>query len=135
MARISFLYDIVFVPFKNPPDTKDCFEMALRSYFSSNGLHYGVSALGGMVHTCGVVWRNERDVTLEDRTKLADWIKTQRIQCTARLGDLEEETDGTDYFRDVTEHVFEVDNLTAEERQQAAKYEENIKKLIQSNKR
>jgi hypothetical protein len=57
-----------------------------------------------------------------DRVALADWIKTQRIRARAKLGSLEEDTESTDLCRDITECIFEVDNLTKEDRKAAARH-------------
>jgi hypothetical protein len=79
-----------------------------------------MSALGGMVRCRGDVRRKSGAVTEADRQSLAEWIKAQHVRCVARLGALEEEDDETQYFRPIDEWVFEVDNLTDADRNQAA---------------
>jgi hypothetical protein len=121
MAEVLFLYDVEFVvPGDNPPDGKERFAEALRSYFETHDLEYGMSALGGMTRCRGDVRRKVGLVTDDDRRSLANWIKAQHVRCIARLGALEEENNDTQYFRPITEWVFEVDNLTDADRQRAA---------------
>ena len=51
VGDILFLYYLEFVPGWNPEDACDHFSEALRSYFVSRGLEFGMSALGGMVRS------------------------------------------------------------------------------------
>ena len=107
-----FLYDVEFVPHTNPPGRKEEFEAALRGHFAASGLDYLMSALGGMVRTRGVAYRKGGDATPADREALAEFLRAQPVLGAVRLGGLEEETEATDFFRDITEWVFAVDNLT-----------------------
>ena len=75
---------------------------------------------GGMANTYGVVHRKRWGVKEKDRVAFAEWIKAQRVRCTVRLGELEEETESTDLVREITEWIFEVDNLTKDDRKAAA---------------
>jgi len=84
---------------------------------------------GGMANTYGVVHRKRWGVKEADRIALTEWIKVQRILATARLGNLEEDTGKTELVRDITELVFEVDNLTKEDRKAAAAYKKEIEKF------
>lgn len=130
-SNVIFLYDVEFVPFKNPPGTKERFEENLKEQaFRANGLDFLMSGLGGMVHTRGIVFRRTEALTMQDRQKVEDWLRTRPMRCTVRLSDLEQESDSTDYFRAITERVFEVDNLTEEDRRQAAAYEAQIKSRV-----
>jgi hypothetical protein len=124
-----FLYDVEFIPFTNPPYRKDQFSEALKEFFRAGGLDFLMSALGGMVHTCGIVFRKEGEVSQHDRERVAEFIRQQPILATARIGELEQETESTDYFRPITEWVFAVDNLSDADRVQAAAYHEQIRRL------
>jgi hypothetical protein len=124
VSVVLFLYDVEFVPVCNPPHTRDRFAEALRSYFEQWGLDAGMSALGGMVRCQGDVRRRSGQVTEDDRQALAEWIKAQPVKCIARLGALEEEHEGTQYFREITEWVFEVGEPTAEDYARAAAWRE-----------
>ncbi len=75
-----------------------------------------------MANTYGVVHRKRWGVKEADRIAFADWIKSQRIRATARLGELEKDTATTDLVRTITEWVFPVDNLTEENRQATTAY-------------
>ncbi len=132
MGEVLFLYDFEFVPYQNPPKTKDGFEEDLKSYFVAQGLDFGMSALGGMVSCRGHVSGKGRSVTEIDRQSLAKWARAQRVRCTARLGALEEDHDDLQFFRKVTEWVFEIDNLTPEERAEAAAYHDEIRRWVES---
>jgi hypothetical protein len=52
-----------------------------------------------------------------------------------RLGDLEEDNDETQLVRKITEWVFEVDNLTKEDRRAAAAHEREMKEQVEIMKR
>jgi uncharacterized protein YggL (DUF469 family) len=132
METILFLYDVEFVPGWNPPRTRDRFAAVLRSYFESQGLDAGMSALGADVRCQGDVRRNDGPVTEEDRQALAEWIRTQPVKCIVRLGQLETELEDTQYFREITEWVFEVGDLTDEDRAQAARWLEQSRSHIRS---
>jgi hypothetical protein len=132
VGEMLFLYDFEFVPYQNPPHTKDRFAEDLRAYFTSNGLNYGMSALGGMVHCRGDVRGKSRPATEEDRQALAAWASRQRVRCTARLGVLELNREDIEFFRPVTEWVFAIDNLTDEDRAEAAAWHESIRQWVQS---
>ena len=132
MGEVLFLYDFEFVPYQNPPHTMDRFKEELRAHFVANGLDYGMSALGGMVHCRGDVRSKGRQVTEEDRQSLAAWAGVQRVRCTARLGALEQDREGIEFFRPVTEWVFALDNLTDADRAEAAAWHESIRQWMQS---
>jgi hypothetical protein len=129
---VLFLYDVEFVPGWNPPRTRDRFAESLRSYFESQGLDFGMSALGGMVRCQGDVRRRIGPVTEDDRRALAEWIKSQPVKCIARLGRLEEEHEGTRYFREITEWVFEVGEPTDDDRAHAVAWHAKLRLWRQS---
>jgi hypothetical protein len=79
-----------------------------------------MGALGGMLHTYGAVWRESGEVSASDREAMANFLRHRPIRATARLGDLEVKNDATDFVRDITEWVFDVDGLTDEDREKAA---------------
>ncbi len=131
MATI-FLYDVEFVAFTNPPHRKDQFSEALKDFFRVSGLDFLMSALGGMVRTRGIVFRKEGEISQQDRENVACFIRQQPILAIARIGEVEQETEFTDYFRDITEWVFPVDNLSDADRVQAAEYDEHIRQRMRS---
>jgi uncharacterized protein YggL (DUF469 family) len=127
MDNIVFLFDFEFIPYTNPPDAMDRFTRGLKAFLVARGVDYAISGLGGMVHCRGVVGGEKgRPVTKDDREAVACWAQNQRVQCTARLGALEEDREETQYFRDVTEWVFNIDNLTDEDRAVAAAWLERV---------
>jgi hypothetical protein len=129
-----FLYDVEFIPYTNPPHRKDQFSESLKEFFRANHLDFLMSALGGMARTRGIVYRKEGEVSQQDRERVAGFIGQQPIFATARIGELEVETEATDYFREVTEWVFAVDNLTDADRAQAAAYDEHIRRWLRGAK-
>ena len=130
MDELLVLYDFEFVPYQNPPNTKDRFEEDLRAFIQSLGLAFGLSALGGMTHCRGEVRGQGRSVTEEDRQALASWAGRQRVRCTARLGRLEEDHGGIQFLQPITEWVFAIDNLTDEDRAEAAAWHERIRQWV-----
>ena len=62
---------------------------------------------------------------MADRDIIQNWIKKQRVCCRVMLGDLES-LDSYDFKRELTECVFDVDNLTDADRQEARKYQVEI---------
>lgn len=127
-----FLYDLEFRPYLNPPRRKEQCEDALRSFFDANGLNHLMSGLGGMSRTRGVVFRKTGDVTALDRDQFAEFLRKQPLLGTARIGEIEEDTEATDYFREITEWQFNVDNLTDADRIEATKYHKELRQRIQS---
>jgi hypothetical protein len=121
-----FLYHVEFAPYANPPDTKACFEADLQAFLKARRLRCLVGLHGGMKNTYGVVYRNRWGVKEADRIAFAEWIMHQRICGTARLSELEEDAESTDLDRDITEWVFEVDNLTKADRREAAEYKKSV---------
>ena len=132
MPEALFLYDFEFVAYENPPGTMDRFSEDLKAFVKSRGLRIGMSGLGGMVRCQGHVEGLERPVTEEDRQALATWAGRQRVRCTARLGALEQDREDTQYFRPITEWEFAIDNLTDEDRAEAAAWHESIRQWVQS---
>ena len=132
MGDVLFLYFFEFVPFENPPQTMDRFSEDLKAYFDANRLGYMMSALGGMVACRGIVFGKGRPVADEDQKRLAEWAGRQHVRCTGRLGALELEREDIEYFRPVTEWVFAIDNLTDEDRAEAAARHENIRQWVET---
>lgn len=128
MGDRLFLYHFELDPRRNPPHTIERFSEALRAYFEARGLEYGMSGLGGAVHCRGCVFGTGRELTEDDRRALGDWARGQRVRCTARLGALEEDHDDLPLFREVTEWVFEIDNLLDEDRAEAEAWQEEIRR-------
>jgi hypothetical protein len=106
----------------NPPGRKEQFEADMRAFLKARRLRCLMGAFGGRANTYGVVHRKRWGVKEADREVLAEWIKLQRIRGTVRLGALEVDDESTELVRDITEWVFEVDNLTAKDRKEAATY-------------
>jgi hypothetical protein len=131
MARpiYLFLYHVEFPYFANPPETKRRFETDLLAFLRARRLRCLMGQQGGMANTYGVVHRKRWGVKEADRIAVADWIKAQRICATVRLGRLEEDNELTDLCRDITECLFEVDNLTKADRKAAAAYERWTKNI------
>ena len=127
MGEVLFLYDFEFDPYRNPPGTMSWFTEELRAYFVAHDLNYGMSALGGMIHCRGDIRGKGRPVTEDDRQALAAWASTQRVQCTVRLGALEPDREDIEFFRVITEWVFPIDNLSAEDRAEAAVWQESVR--------
>lgn len=131
-AIFLFLYHVEFPPFANPANTKSRFEADLMTFLKARRLRVLMGQQGGMANTYGVVHRKRWGVKEEDRIAFANWIKVQRVRCKARLGELEEDTESTELTREITEWVFEVDNLTKEDRKAVAAYKSRITKLGRS---
>ena len=122
----QFLYHVEFPPFANPPTTKSRFEADLRAFLMARRLRCLAGPFGGMANAYGVVYRKRWGVKEADRQAVSEWIKSQRIRATVRVGELEEYTESTDLVRDITEWVFEVDNLTKKDRREAAADERSV---------
>jgi hypothetical protein len=119
---MGFLFSIEFDPLGIPRGFKDRFESALReAAVLGKGLQCYLGALGGNRFTYGFVWRPGGDVTLEDREHFEEWLRTQLLTCKVALGD-PEPMEFSDVNREITERVFELDNLSAADRQAAAEW-------------
>ena len=121
---LGFQFSIEFDPFGIPRGFKTRFESALREEaILGKGLDCYLGALGGNQFTYGFVWRPGGDITLGDRQEFEDWLRAQPTACRVALGD-PEPMGSSDINRKITECVFELDNLTAADRQAAAEWRE-----------
>jgi hypothetical protein len=119
---LGFQFSIEFDPFGIPRGFKDRFEAALREEaVLGKGLKCYLGALGGNRFTYGFVWRPGGDLTLEDRQRFEEWLRAQPVTCKVALGD-PERMEASDINRELTERVFELDNLSAADRQAAAEW-------------
>ena len=82
---------------------------------------------GGMATIYGAMYREIGDgnITNDDREQIADWIRTQRIDCTATFGK-PESIDTYDLKRELTDMIFEVRNLTDEDRSKGRSYRDSL---------
>jgi hypothetical protein len=126
-----FLVRVEFRPFANPAGTTARFEEALKVYLKGRRLHCLIGGQGGTACTYGVVYRKRWGVKEDDRVALAKWISAQRICATVKLGDLQEDSDSTDLIREITEWVFQVDNLTKRHRSKALRGSKQRRKQLE----
>jgi hypothetical protein len=111
------------------------FETDLMAFIKDRRLRCVMGLHGGMTNTYGVVHRKRWGVKEEDRIAVADWIKIQRIRATVRLGELEEDNDSTEFGRDITEWVFEVDNPATEAHEDSTAHKREISKLSEPQRK
>ena len=131
MANTFFLFDIVFDTNENPPRTCDRFSESLKVFLASHQFDIRLSGMGGMGRCRGYAYPMNGDVALDGiHQALENWIRAQRAKCTARFGNWEEHHDQVEYFREVTERVFEVDNLMDEDRAEAAAWHEKVRQRM-----
>ena len=120
VGDVVFRFQFSFLPYANPPGLQERFEKSLRQYFDFRGFYYGLVALEGKTSTRGFVRGKDRSLTEEDSENLAAWAMAQRIKCSALLGSLEYEVDELGLFEEIGGWIFLVDNLTDEDRAEAA---------------
>ncbi len=121
---LGFQFVIEFDPFGIPRGFKDRFESALREQaVLGRGLKCYLGALGGNRFTYGFVWRPGDDFTLEDRQSFEEWLRSQPVTCKVALGDPEPMAT-SDINREITERVFELDQMSVADRQAAAEWRE-----------
>jgi hypothetical protein len=120
IGDVVMRFRFYFLPHANPPERKEEFEKALRGYFGSHGLDYGMADLRNKTETRGFVRGQDRPLTEDDRQALATWVMAERINCSVLLGALEAEVDELNLFDDRGGWVFLVDNLTDDDRAEAA---------------
>ena len=124
--KLAFRFRIRFPPGANPRGYKDQFERSLQEQVIQEiGLECYFGGLGGGACSYGVVWREDGPLTLADRERIESWIRSQRIACCVELGELEP-LEFTDLLREVADRVFDVNNLTDEDRQLAAAAEQEM---------
>ena len=119
---LGFQFSIEFDPFGIPRGFKDRFQSALREEaVLGKGLNCYLGALGGNRFTYGFVWRPGGDITLEARQHFEEWLCAQPVTCKVSLGD-PEPMESSDINREITERVFELDNLSPADRQAPAEW-------------
>ena len=134
MTQLTIQFRIRYVSNVNPPDRKEEFSDGLYHFIKDElKLKYIWGSHGGMATDYGILYREEGEtnITIADRALIADWIRKQRIDCTATFGD-PEPIDSYDMSRDLTELVFEVRNLTDDDHKQAREYRESIQARIKA---
>lgn len=121
---LGLQFVIEFDPFGIPRRFKDRFESALREQaVFGKGLDCYLGALGGNRFTYGFIWRPKGNITLQDRDVFEEWLRAQPVTCKVALGD-PEEMETSDINREIKERVFELDNLSAADRKEAAEWKE-----------
>jgi hypothetical protein len=120
VGDVVFRFSFAFLPNANPPGLKERFEKALRDYLEARGFDFGMAGIEGKTYMRGFVRGKDGPVTYEDQEALQNWVMAQRIKCSALLGYLEEEVNVLDLFDDKGGWGFWVDNLTEEDRAEAA---------------
>ena len=134
MTQLAIQFLIRFVPDLNTPVRRDEFSEALFRYITEDAaLQCLWGGQGGTATVYGVVYREaaEPSISLADRERVADWIRQQRIDCTATFGD-PEPFDTYDLMRNLTELTFEVRNLTDEDRNEGLAHKDSILKRIEA---
>ncbi len=126
----AFVYDIELSSEQNPPGTMDRLREELRTFFVAHNMKYGMGALGGSRHCYGTVQATEREIAENARQAISDWVKTQRISGIARFGSAKDTE--PKLLAPITDMVFAMDNLTEEDRCEAARYHTDIRKRIES---
>jgi hypothetical protein len=123
---LGFQFVIEFDPFGIPRGFKDRFESTLREQaVFGKGLDCYLGALGGNRFTNGFIWRPNGDITLQDCQEFEEWLRAQPVTCKVALGD-PEPMETSDIHRTITERTFELDNLSAADRQSAAEWKERV---------
>lgn len=128
MADTYFLYMIEFAHGLNPPGRYDEVRENLRSWIVAQGLAYGMGALGGSFRLYGHIGPDP-PATTHHRDSLGEWIRTQQLCGTVRLGAIEG-PDPPDLLGPMTACVFEIDTLTESDRVEAAVYHDEVRRKI-----
>jgi hypothetical protein len=128
----TFVYNIELSSEQNPPGTMDRLREELRKYFVEQGIEYGMGALGGSRHCYGTVHAADRPTAEKVRQDLSEWVKTQPFSGIARF-DAANETEAA-LLEPITDLVCGVDNLTEDDRAEAARYYRELRKRIESRR-
>ncbi|MCA8999552.1 MAG: hypothetical protein KDA80_21330 [Planctomycetaceae bacterium] len=134
MTQLAIQFLIRFVPDVNTPVRRREFSEGLFRYIKEEeSLQCLWGGQGGKATVYGVVYREVAvpNISLADREKIVDWIRRQRIDCTATFGD-PEPFDSYDLMRDLTELAFEVRNLTDEDRNEGLAHRDSVLKRIEA---
>ncbi|MFG0295548.1 MAG: hypothetical protein ACF8PG_06540, partial [Maioricimonas sp. JB045] len=128
MTQLAVQFLIRYAGDANHPDRMREFSDGLHRYITGDvGLACLWGGQGGMATVYGVLYHEDEttNITIADREQIAGWIREQRIDCTVSFGD-PEPIDSYDMMRDLTELVFDVRNLTDEDRDQGREYRESL---------
>lgn len=128
--ELAIRYMIEFGNYENPPGRKDQFEVALRSFLDESGFDCLMGLIGGSFRAYGCISRIDADITAEDRRSIIDWIASQPVKCTARVGPPEDVEAAIAWSNEIPVEAIAVDNLTDADRSQAASFAERIKAFI-----
>ena len=133
MAQLALQFSIRLEPNVHTPQRFRDFSDGFQSFISNDaGFKVLWGSQGGLSVVYGVVYLDDRDMTLDDRDLLANWVREQIVDCTATFGD-PEPIDAYELMRDLTELVFEVRNLTEVDRQAGKQHLENLLFRLQNS--
>ena len=105
--EIGFQYDIEYDLKRTDPKEKARLEDRMQAeLITPSSYQRLLSGLGGMLHTYGFIWHDDRDLTDDDRNSFIRWSRAQPIDATIRIGAIED-LDIADFNRELTETVFE----------------------------
>ena len=128
MPQLAIQFLIRYAKNVNPPNRMRDLSDGLRRYITDEAkLECLWGGQGGMATVYGVIYRKDEaaNITVADRETIANWIRKQQIDCTATFGD-PDPMDAYDMMRDFSELVFEVQNLTDEDRRQGREYRQSL---------
>ena len=129
-----FLYRFTWDTETNPPKRKLEFEESLKQYGTTHGLNVHMGAMGGMRTTYGTVHRDKGELTKDDRTLLADWVRQQPVRLKATFGPVELDHPELELFRDVDDLVFDTDNLTPDDLLEAERWRNHVRSLVEESR-
>jgi hypothetical protein len=131
-TELVFQFEIEFDQARLPQGLMERFESALREYLGSRGLGLFLGGFGGCKLTYGFVHRPSGDAGLADREVLEEWLRVQPITCKVALADPEPYASSDVNRKITTGRLFELDNLSAADRQSAAAWrEQNAREMEQ----
>jgi hypothetical protein len=119
--EFGFVYRVTLRDRTNPPNRhQECSDL-IRHWFKSNGIHYGMGALGGMRVIYGTIDGRSQQELAQLRAQFAEWLARLQVCATVCLGRTKS-TESVNLMEDDWELTFDVDNLTEQDRYAAHAY-------------
>lgn len=115
ISGLSIQFEIDLGKKANPPCREEELQRALRTQIEAEGLGCFTGHFGGNRAVYGVFWREQGDVSQDERQRVIDWISKQPISATVRISELID-FEETDVGKRLDGPSFNIDNLSDQDR-------------------
>lgn len=129
--EFCFIYRVRLQERVNPPGRYDALSDLIREWIKSNGLRYGMGALGGSRTIYGTVDGASEAFLKPVREQFREWLSQLPMCASVQLG-RRTRLEAANLMEDDWEVSFDVDNLTEADRAAAATYHAELSRQVEA---